>query len=208
MRRVTLLLAIALVAGACGGDGTEDTTTDAPATTASPDATTTTAQPSTTTATTVAATEPTTTTATTTTTEAPVATGPATVITAVDFDEGVVELTNISDEPFSLDGHFLCNFPTYVSISGSLDPGASTTFELSGVGAGSLSGEIGLYNGSNFGSSDAIVAYVEWGTPNHQRSIVAVGAGLWTSGDFVDNGSASFRAQTTGGTGDDYELVK
>lgn len=116
----------------------------------------------------------------------------------------------MSDSEYSLEGHFVCNFPTYSSIGdlGSVAPGESFTVELAVLGAASGTGEIGVYTSSSFGSSDAMVAYVEWGSAGHGRTDVAVGAGLWSAGDFVDNGNASFRALTTGGSGDDYELVE
>ena len=46
-------------------------------------------------------------------------------------------------------------------------------------------GEIGLYSNPDFGNSDAIVDYVEWGSSGHGRSSVAVGAGIWKADDFV-----------------------
>ena len=42
-----------------------------------------------------------------------------------------------------------------------------------------------LYIDMNFGSSDSIIDYVEWGSSNHSRSDEAEGANMWTVGDFV-----------------------
>ena len=64
---------------------------------------------------------------------------------------------------------------------------------------GSLSasgGEIGLYRDSNFGSTSSIVSYVEGGSSGHARSGVAVGAGIWGDGDFVDAEGAVLIAAT------------
>lgn len=208
-RRLTPILVLVLIVAACGGDGdtqssstsstttTVASTTQAPASTTTTDVVTTTEAPSTTAAT-----------SSTTTTEAPTPGSPPLVITAVDFAEEWVEITNISEDEYSLEGHFLCNFPNYASIAdlGTVAAGESVTVELSRIGARPISGEIGIYTDSDFGNPDAMVTYVEWGTPNHARSTVAVEAGLWTAGDFVDNGQASFRALTTGGSGADYEL--
>ena len=47
------------------------------------------------------------------------------------------------------------------------------------------SGEIGLYRTNDFGSADAIVSYVEWGSGDHGRSDTAVEAGIWVGGGFV-----------------------
>ena len=209
-RSVWMILVVALVAAACGGDDdTATTTTASPATSAA----TTTATPATTAPTTTAAPVTTTTTepATTTTATEPASNdGAPLLIESVDFDEEFVVITNVSDAEYSLEGHFVCNFPNYASISdiGTVAAGESFTVPLADLGAVSSTGEVGIYTSSDFGSADAMVTYVEWGTPNHGRSSVAVEAGLWTAGDFVDNGRASFRALTTGGSGDDYELVE
>lgn len=206
MRRLsTPIVLLALIAVSCGGGSDPaPTSTSAVATTA---ASTTTLLETTTTVATTSTTEATTTTEPTTL--APAASPPL-VITSVDFDEEWVEITNVSGSDYSLEGHFICNFPTYASIAdiGTVAAGESFTVELSVLNAGSASGEVGIYTGSDFGNSDAMVTYVEWGTPNHGRSGVAVAAGLWTAGDYVDNGRASFRALTTGGSGDDYVLVE
>ena len=57
---------------------------------------------------------------------------------------------------------------------------------IGGVDAGS--GEVGLYASSEFDDPAAIVAYVEWGTPGHARSAVAVEAGVWEEGSTVPSG--------------------
>ena len=215
-RRMALILGFVLVTAACGGgddvtaSSTTSTSTAAASTTGAPESTTTTTTDAVTTTdagTTTGA--PTTTAATTTTTEEPAGTSSPLAITKVDFDEEWVEITNVSDAEYSLDGHFICNFPGYASIAdvGRVAAGESFTVELSLIGAGSATGEIALYTASDFSNPDAMVTYVEWGTPNHARSSVAVQAGLWTAGDFVDNGHASFQALTTGGSSEDYELV-
>ena len=57
-------------------------------------------------------------------------------------------------------------------------------------------GEIGLYNGNGFSDPDAILSYVEWGETGHGRSAVAVSAGIWQEGDFVEvpEGSSAISA--------------
>jgi hypothetical protein len=114
-----------------------------------------------------------------------------------------IVITNIGEGTGSLAGHVLCQFPTYanlpdielapnefvgVSLGGSLfvpPPGAKDTFSLNVGSIRPGSGELALYSSSRFDSSDAIVDYVEWGNSGHTRSEVAVGAGIWGSGDFV-----------------------
>lgn len=202
MRRVTSILVVALVAAACGGDGTADTTA-APTTTVAPQTTvvaSSTAEPSTTMTPTTGGGS-----------EAPdPAPSPPLVITAVDFDEEYAVITNVSGADYSLEGHFVCNFPSYAPIGalGTVAAGDSFTIELATFAASVGSGELAIYTSNEFADPDAMVVYVEWGTPDHGRSGVAVAAGLWTAGDFVDNGKASFRALTNGGSGDDYVLVE
>lgn len=206
MRKLsTPVVLLALISTACGG-GSETASTSSTAVATTVATTTTIAETTTTVATTTTTDAATTTEATTL---APAASPPL-VITSVDFDEEWVEITNVSGSDYSLEGHFVCNFPSYSSIAdiGIVAAGESFTVELSALNAGSASGEVGVYTDSDFGNSDAMVTYVEWGTPNHARSNVAVAAGLWTAGDFVDNGRASFRALSNGGSGDDYVLVE
>jgi hypothetical protein len=45
---------------------------------------------------------------------------------------------------------------------------------------------MGLYSANMFNSPDAIEDYVEWGTTGHARSSVAVAAGIWQEGGFVE----------------------
>ncbi len=52
-------------------------------------------------------------------------------------------------------------------------------------------GNIALYSGRNFGSADDIVHFVQWGSADQGRSNVAVDAGIWTAGEFVDAASLS-----------------
>lgn len=184
MKRFVLLGALALVAAACGGSDDPTTTTAADqTTTAAPEETTTTS-----------ASEG----------------GAAFAVTEVVFgDQGYVAITNIGDVAGNLEGLQLCQRPTYFGIpSQELAPGetlyvtATTVVGLdvdgpvidAGGRFGSLnasSGEIGLYLNRAFGSSDSIVSYVEWGSTGHPRSGVAVGAGIWGDGDFVDAGGAA-----------------
>ncbi len=175
MRRIVSLIALALIAASCGGDAADEATT-----------TVSSAPPITAATTTVPATT------STTTPEEPAASGHPLVIAAVDFEAGVVELRNDGSEPYDLEGHWACNRPQYIQVPAQvLAPGATVE-----VNAGSLllsadSGEFGLYTSSDFGSADAIIRYVQWGSDSHGRTATAVAAGVWTAGEFVDNGGAS-----------------
>ena len=65
-----------------------------------------------------------------------------------------------------------------------MDPGEFVTLQTT-VDINENDGEFGLYTTNSFGSSSAITDYVEWGSTGHGRSSVAVGAGIWTTGDFA-----------------------
>jgi hypothetical protein len=191
---IVAVAALALLLASCGdsdgGDDESTTTTEAaaettvapettaaPATTAAPETTSapeTTAAPQTTSA-------PETTAAPETTGAAAPAGKPTLAITAVNFDTGMVTLTNTGDADLATDGMVMCQYPTYSGIpEETVAPGGSLEVDTEIVGGiGNGNGEIALYIDSNFESSDSIVSYVEWGDPGHTRSPVAVMAGLW-----------------------------
>ena len=104
-------------------------------------------------------------------------------VTGVDLVDDTVELTNNSDSEVDVNGLVLCNFPAYAPIDGAdpIAPGASITVDVgaAGVALGDDDGEFGLYTSNSFEDPDAIIAYVEWGSAGHQRSSVAVAAGIW-----------------------------
>lgn len=116
-------------------------------------------------------------------------------ITSVDLNQSSAILSNMGTSEEDISSWFLCNFPSYLEVqlvSNSigdflLSPGESVMIEW-----GSLSGadgEFALYNTNAFTSTAAIEDYVEWGTNGHQREVVAVGAGVWNTGEFIDGGS-------------------
>jgi len=102
-----------------------------------------------------------------------------------------IELKNIGNSSTNVGSYWFCNFPSYTQVqnativSGSLDmaPGDILLVETS-VSFNATDAEMGLYTSSNFGSSNAMIDYVEWGSTGHTRSSVAVAAGIWTTGDF------------------------
>lgn len=191
MRR-SLVLA-ALILAACSSNS-ETTTTVPPLPTTLADVTTT--APSTTTT----VTPPPTTTTTTTTTTLPPNAAPDFGLTQVVFgDAAFVVITNWGNDSGTLDGYWLCQFPAYESLPDvELGPGEQALVgladspppDLAGMAAvvdlgpalgalDPLDGEIALYLGPNFDDPESIIAYVEWGEPNHQRASVATTAGIW-----------------------------
>lgn len=187
MRRLLISVAVlALVAAACSDDDSGATTT-----TATTAASTTTAGV--------------TTTAATTTT----ATGAAVfVITQVAFgDRGYVAISNVGSADGVLSEVWLCQRPAYYEIpeisvgsgqtvwvatgdGGDLNPPPEVVQVFGAEGGfgsfNAASGEIGLYTSTSFGDPNAILSYVEWGSSDHGRSSVAVEAGIWGEGEFVE----------------------
>ncbi len=114
------------------------------------------------------------------------------VINETDGDN-IVQLKNIGTASLDISGYWLCNFPTYtqlsnLSIDGDLDLAPGETVDILNFTAiNKDDSELGLYSTNSFGSTDAIVDYIEWGSTGHQRSSVAVSAGTWTAGDFISS---------------------
>lgn len=185
MRRWILLGALALVTAACSA-GSSDTQTSDPTTTVSA-------------STTVASSTPE---ASTTTIEAEVTTtaavavgGHPLVIASVDFEGGVIVIRNDGDEPYDLTGHYLCNRPNYSQVPAeTIASGGTIEVSAASLGVTSGNGELGVYTSNSFGSADAIVRYVQWGSDSHGRTSVAVSAGVWAAGDWVDNGGVAIQS--------------
>ncbi len=118
-----------------------------------------------------------------------------------------VLITNVGSAPIDLGDHWLCRRPAYRQLPQlTMEPGDTVAVGLGDqpppddlVGlAGSVDlgralgiieradGELGLYTAPTFDSAQAIVDYVEWGSAAHGRESVAVAAGIWTEGAFVE----------------------
>ena len=110
----------------------------------------------------------------------------AQVVISEIFADGVFELTNTGSSTVDLSPYWICDFPDYRRLNGldiqcgslNLAAGESVVFSAPGFHEPNDS-EFGLYSTNSFGSSDAIIAYVEWGSSGHGRSSVAVNAGIW-----------------------------
>lgn len=128
-------------------------------------------------------------------------------ITQVVFGEGgYVVITNVGGSAGSIGGYALCQRPSYLNLpdvellpfesvwvaagDGSLLTATPAKEVIPANGAlGSFDradGEVALYSTPDFASADAIRSYVEWGSSGHGRSSVAVEAGLWAEGAFVE----------------------
>lgn len=188
--------ALMVALAACGGSDTDLSTPNAPE-----DSTSTTAVTTTTTAASSVTTAP-----DTTTTMAVAASVRFAIVEVGLGPLGQVLIQNVGDTPGSLAGHWLCQRPAYHELPDvELQPGevaqvfvtgrdeifgprsgAVLVEGTAGIGAfDAVDGEVGLYSSNSFGSTDAIISYVEWGSSGHGRSDTAVAAGIWASGGFV-----------------------
>ena len=179
MRRrllIPVLLALALVAAACGSD---DDSADSDATTSSSEA-------------------PTGTDASTTTAEDGDGEAAFAVTNVVFGDDGFVEVTNIGGTTATPEGLVLCQRPNYPDVpDDELEPGQSVRIEASELGGLSAdSGEVALYDGRNFTDPDSILTYVQWGEADHGRTSVAIEAGIWPDGEFIDVSADSTEIST------------
>ena len=142
----------------------------------------------------------------------PPTTGTSDVVINEINGSGQIELLNVSGNTIDISSYWLCNLsssPAYRQLSNMtlvcggdliLAPGELVTVQ-GAITINEADGELGLYSTNSFGSSTAILDYVEWGSTGHGRSSVAVGAGIWTTGDFVP-AFASGSALLYDGTGD------
>lgn len=122
-------------------------------------------------------------------------------ITAVDFGVGAVTITNSGAADASLDGLWLCNFPDYQPLTGAIAAGDTLQVEF---GVAAASGEAGLYSSSSFTDSNAMVSYVEWGDGTHERSSVAVVAGVWDGIPLPGGGDGLAATTNTPGASSDW----
>jgi hypothetical protein len=126
--------------------------------------------------------------------------GAAFAITEVDFVDATFTITNVGDEAGNLDGYAVCQRPNYSTIADvSLEPGESIAIDASEVGGFvPENGEVALYTDRSFDDSQAIVSYVEWGSPGHGRSSVAIDAGIWQE-DAAVSTTGDTKLMTTNG---------
>ena len=124
-------------------------------------------------------------------------TGNTQVIINEVFPNGTFELKNNGNTVVDVSDYWICTFPVYTQLSslsiecGSLNLQPDAEVVLSGFTGYTIEeGELGLYTTNSFGSSTALITYVDWGTAVDQRASVGVAAGIWTEGDLA----ASFGA--------------
>ncbi len=108
-----------------------------------------------------------------------------------------VELHNAGDTEEDISGLLLCDFPKYPALNSltALD-GTSTTIPAGGFlvvawteldNDADGDAEVGLYKAGtgDFGDSNQMLDYMQYGAAGHFREGVAQAAGFWTEGEFV-----------------------
>ncbi|MEO0572073.1 MAG: hypothetical protein AAF039_10250 [Bacteroidota bacterium] len=114
------------------------------------------------------------------------------VINEVAYLNAEVELYNNGDGAMDVSDYFLCLGPgTYdrvgdiiASGNANMQPGDFLVLNYERPGA---TGGLGLYiNNSGFGDAANIADFVQWGDAGSARENVAVDAGIWTAGDFIN----------------------
>lgn len=58
-------------------------------------------------------------------------------------------------------------------------------------------GEMALYRNPVFDAASEIVDYLEWGLPGHDRTSIAVTAGIWPAGGFINSSRLTLGLQVT-----------
>ena len=118
-------------------------------------------------------------------------------ITEVDYlVNQQVEIRNNTTEAVDLSNYWLCLGPgeyrqisalPVVSGNTNLEAGGHlvVTFDL----LGDASEGLGLYSTNAFADANSIVDFVQYGAAGAARENVAVAAGIWTAGEFIDNSS-------------------
>jgi hypothetical protein len=101
-----------------------------------------------------------------------------------------ITLKNFGDATATISGYWFCVRPAYAQLSSmtaqtTLAPGAELDV-ASSLNLVVASGEFALYNSSSFGSSAAMLDFLQWGTGAAiSRESVAVAAGLWVADTFI-----------------------
>jgi len=119
--------------------------------------------------------------------------------------DGFVEIINRGSESVTLAGINICQWPNYQDLGdiaeiATLDAGATLQIPADQWGGLDVtSGEAAIYNGSNFGSPDGMLSYVQWGTAGHQRASVAVDADLWPGAEVFVTPDPEFNSIESGG---------
>jgi len=102
-----------------------------------------------------------------------------------------IEIYNNGDLTVDLSSYWLCLGPGQYQQLGGADIVSGDVNLVSGeflvvrYALPDDQGGLGLYSNDQFTNSESIMDFVQWGAAGAARENVAVGAGIWTDGDFV-----------------------
>ena len=125
------------------------------------------------------------------------------MLNEVEYLGNRVEILNAGNVTVDISDYFLCLAPTtyrqvgalpIVSGETTIQPGGIlvVTYDQLNVAAGQINnvsgtGGLGLYTvGGDFGNAETLADFVQWGAAGSFRESVAVTAGQWTAGEFVE----------------------
>jgi hypothetical protein len=128
---------------------------------------------------------------------------PSLAITQVNLENSTIEISNHGSSEVDPNGIILCNFPAYAPITGAsmIPAGGKIIIDTSaaGVALDPVHGEIGLYLTPSYEDPTQLISYMEYGNAGHQRSSVAIAAGIWSEG-FGPGGGGILNASTNNPT--------
>ena len=115
-------------------------------------------------------------------------------ITEVTISTRTVELTNFGLTAVDMATWRFCHKFTYLTVGGTIAPGASRQFS---VAFNQTASDLGLYKSSLFTSASDMEDFIQWGAGGNGRESVAVSKGIWTTGLFfpVPTSGLSFHAK-------------
>ncbi|HUR30967.1 MAG TPA: T9SS type A sorting domain-containing protein [Saprospiraceae bacterium] len=116
------------------------------------------------------------------------------VINEIYFEEGYVELKNVSGSPVDISDYYLSSGNDEVRVGshfpfcGSVNLAPGAIFMISAFSDLNWNeGEMILFNNEDLTDPSGAIDYVEWGDAGHSYELIAVTAGIWTAGDFVES---------------------
>ncbi|MFZ6050686.1 PKD domain-containing protein [Halocola ammonii] len=143
-------------------------------------------------------------------------------IVMVDAVNNQLTIKNFSATSVDISSYQLCSNFQYTSISvatiesGDLDLAQDEEVTLSWASGSAMvefASDLAIYNSSSFTDPSSMLDFVQWGEGGQARESVAVSAGIWTAGEFVDqafpivytgngneNGPEFWEADTSGDT--------
>ena len=104
-----------------------------------------------------------------------------------------IKIKNLGSTDEDISSYWICSRIRYDQISDltivngdyNLSPNEEVEF-TSDITLNEVSADLGLYSISSFGSSTAMIDFLQWGAGGIGRESVAVSKGIWAAGDFID----------------------